>query len=294
MSAWEEAVLWLRGQVAMRTLVRSGYYDDPLQNAAKRFRQSDEWMATQRLLPCQRGRALDLGAGRGIASAALARMGWQVTALEPDPGDVVGRGAILALAAQEGVQIDVVEDKAEKLPFKKDSFDLVYSREVLHHCSDLHAVCAQVARVLRPRGRWLAVREHVISHEDDLNTFLEAHPVHRLYGGENALLPGAYLSAMRKSGLRPARVLRSFDSVINYYPMTEAQLRTECGRLLMPFVGYRMSKWAGRSRLLLNKCVLRLLARQLSSRDQTPGRLFSFVLLADRRTSVGGDGGVDA
>ena len=62
---WEQAVLWLRSQPQRQDLVRACYYDDPLYEAAERFRQSGEWQATARLvrrwLP---GKVLDLGAGR--------------------------------------------------------------------------------------------------------------------------------------------------------------------------------------------------------------------------------------
>ena len=48
----------------------------------------------------QRGQALDVGAGRGIASYALAREGFTVTVLEPDDSHLVGAGAIRSLAEE--------------------------------------------------------------------------------------------------------------------------------------------------------------------------------------------------
>ena len=41
------------------------------------------------MIPRKAGRALDLGAGNGILSYALAREGWSVTAVEPDPSALV-------------------------------------------------------------------------------------------------------------------------------------------------------------------------------------------------------------
>src|SRR6202040_1201267 len=122
----------------------------------------------------------------GISSYALARDGWRVTALEPDPSDVVGAGAIEQLAAVSNLPIEVVRDWGETLPFADATFDLVYGRQVLHHARDLRTLCAEMGRVLKSGGTFLATREHVIFRDADLAVFLAEHPLHRLYGGENA------------------------------------------------------------------------------------------------------------
>src|SRR5262249_25538597 len=130
---WEEAVLWLRSQADQQELVRHCYYDDPLEEAAERFRRSEEWAATRRLLSERwPGKVLDLGAGRGIASFAFAHDGCEVTALEPDASEVVGRGAIEALSRQAALRIKTVGAWGESLPFADNEFDIVYGRAVLH------------------------------------------------------------------------------------------------------------------------------------------------------------------
>lgn len=247
--SWEAAVETLRCDPAAGALVRACYYDDPLEAAAARFYASTEWAATRVLLP-PAGRALELGAGRGIASCALARDGWQVTALEPNPGRIVGAAAIKSLAHDSALAIDVVEEWGEKLPFGDASFDLVYCRAVLHHARDLGELCSEAARVLKPNGMLCAVREHVISSHADLPAFLQAHPLHHLYGGEHAYLLVEYRDALLAAGFEIAKQLGPFTSDINLFPETMSGVRDRIASRLhlpvaawIPLVSLRVLDW---------------------------------------------------
>lgn len=278
---WEQAVEWLRRQPDQQALVRACYYDDPLIEAAERFFAGDEWREVLKLLPSTPGRALDVGAGRGISSYALARSGWQVTALEPDPSPLVGTGAIRQLSDDAGVRIDIVQDQAEAMPFADGSFDLVYGRQVLHHAGDLSVLCREMARVLRPGGRFVATREHVITTREDLETFLQCHPLHRLYGGEYAYPLEDYQSAIRASGLRLIRTLGPFDSVINYFPMSDTEWRHKCRRPLARIFGRRATNLLADDRHAWGRWTLRALAARRSRISHTPGRLYSFIAEKD-------------
>ena len=262
--SWEEAVLWLKSQPDQEELVRACFYDDPLDAAAERYHASTEWREVQGLLlDRRRGTALDLGAGRGISSYALARDGWQVTALEPDPSDVVGAGAIRRLAAGKGLPVTVVESWGETLPFPDDGFDLVYARQALHHARDLELLCREIARVLKPGGMLLATREHVITRPEDLPAFLDGHPLHRLYGGENAFTLGRYRRAITVSGIRLTRVLATYASNINLYPANDAEVKAKVERRLRVSI----------PRAVFRRVVVPLL--DLANRE--PGRLYTFI-----------------
>lgn len=274
---WEEAVLWLRAQPEQQELVRACYYDDPLLEAAVRFEASEEWQAVREILPRQTGIALDLGAGRGISSYALAKAGWQVTALEPDPSPIVGRKAIQTLAEECNLSFHPIDGYAEEIPCADSQFDLVHGRQVMHHAQDLQTMCNEIARVLKHGGMFISTREHVISKKEDLPIFLDDHPLHHLYGGENAYLLSEYLDALTNSGLQIMQVLGPMATVINYFPVTMESWRNTIRAALARRIGVRITSVLLSDRQPWSHLVYRYLANRADNKNQVPGRLYSFV-----------------
>ncbi|MFG3591842.1 class I SAM-dependent methyltransferase [Bradyrhizobium sp. RDI18] len=266
-------MVWLRNQPDQRQLVLDAFYDDPLIDAAERYFASAEWQAILKLLRNRTGRALDVGAGRGIASYALARSGFAVTALEPDPSAVVGTAAIRVLATEAGLPIEVVEKFSERLPFADGVFDVVFARAVLHHMHDLDSACREMYRVLRPGGMLIAAREHVISRESDLGAFLGQHPLHHLYGGEHAYLLDRYIGALRNAGFAAIEVLSPLKSPINLFPHTIETLRTAVVERLTDKMPVR-PVWRA---ALASRNVFTSLLSMAERFDHRPGRLYSFV-----------------
>lgn len=252
--------------------MKACYYDRPALAAAKRFWESEEWKALRHYFPVEYGKALDVGSGMGIAAYALTRDGWRTTALEPDRSKLVGSGAIKILSRKAQMDIDIVEEWGEVLPFENASFDLVHARQVLHHAASLEAFCSEIARVLKPGGVLVATREHVLSSLSQLPEFLDSHPLHHLYGGENAYILKDYIFALKKAGFSIQNCLGPLESVINYAPFNEDSLCQEIEDRAKYLPGGKMLA----SLMLLppwRKHALKI----LSALDNRPGRLYTFI-----------------
>ncbi len=260
--SWEESVRWLKAQPEQAELVRTCFYDDPLSGAANRYYAGAEWTAIKRLIGSPRGRALDIGSGRGISAYALAKDGWQTTALEPDASAEVGAGAIRQLATETGASINVVEEWGERLPFESDFFDLVHCRQLLHHARDLQLLCREAGRVLKAGGVFIATREHVLSRKEDLQAFLHGHPLHHLYGGENAYLLEEYTSAISAAGIKIMKVLNPLETDINRFPFSKVEVKASVARRLFIPHAALVPDW-----------LLSMQGRAI----ETPGRLYSFL-----------------
>lgn len=274
--SWDGAVAWLRAQPGQGELVRAAYMDLPVLDAARRYLASEEFAAVCDLLPKTPGRVLDLGAGNGILSFALASKGWDVTAVEPYPSEFLGAQAIRNLARDGGVKIDVIEAFGESIPLEAANFDVVIARQVLHHAHDLEAFCKEMARTTKDGGLVITLRDHVISGPKQLQPFLDGHPLHHLYGGENAFTLNQYKNALNGAGFTIAKTFASFDTVMNYAPNTPATLRA------------RIASRTGPLRSLVDKVlsqppVFAITMRLLSAIDHRPGRLVSFVCVKGRK-----------
>lgn len=270
----EDAVRWYRAQPGNEEAVRANYFDLPVRPAAERYAASEECAEVQRLLGPGDGRAiLDLGAGNGIASYALAKAGWKVTALEPDASCEIGAGAIRELQAATGLPIAVEERLGDRLPFEDATFDAIFARQVLHHLPDLPAGVREMARVLRPGGALLALREHVAEDAEQLAAFLRNHPLHHLYAQENAFpLERGYLAAFRGAGFFVREVWGPLESILNFAPYPESARQRAVRRL----AGRR---FGGLGHVLLwRRKFVDASLRAHTAADATPGRIFSFLL----------------
>ena len=105
------------------------------------------------------GRILDNGCGLGTYLAAFAPYSKERYGLEVE----LDR-AISALESSEGI----VQGVGEHIPFADETFDFVFSNEVIEHVQDDALYAAEMTRVTRPGGRillfcpnrWYPVEQH--------------------------------------------------------------------------------------------------------------------------------------
>jgi len=91
-------------------------------------------------------RILDIAAGTGTSSAALARSGARVVAVDFSAG-------MIAEGRKKHSNIEFIEANAEKLPFGDNEFDAVTISFGLRNVNDPKAALGEMYRVLKPGGR---------------------------------------------------------------------------------------------------------------------------------------------
>jgi 2-polyprenyl-6-hydroxyphenyl methylase / 3-demethylubiquinone-9 3-methyltransferase len=96
------------------------------------------------------GTALDAGCGSGVCSLALAKRAGKLFSADISLGSL---GSARALAKQEKRDnINFLNADLLRLPFKDQSFDLVFSWGVIHHTADPRRAFNEFTRVLKPGG----------------------------------------------------------------------------------------------------------------------------------------------
>lgn len=156
-----------------------------------------EWLDAQ---PGER--ILDLGCGDGQLTLRLAASGAQVTGADLSP-------EMAAAARARGVDAQVAN--AEALPFAGAAFDAVFSNAALHWMRHQDAMLAEVFRVLRAGGRFVAE--------------MGGH-------GNIAALRVAFIAALARHGLAGR------EDEVNYYPTAESYTRR------LEQAGFRVARMA--------------------------------------------------
>lgn len=87
---------------------------------------------------------LDVGAGTGRLTAALADAGWRVTGCEPE-------ASMRSVAAREHPGIPMIDGALPALPLATGSYDAVVANFVLNHVDDPRVAGSELARVAGDR-----------------------------------------------------------------------------------------------------------------------------------------------
>ncbi len=96
-------------------------------------------------------RVLEVGYGAGAVLLALAPAVSELHGIDLDADPAL----VAALLAQRGFSANLAQGNVYELPYDDASFDLVVCFSVFEHLHEFERGLAQVARVLRPGGRFL-------------------------------------------------------------------------------------------------------------------------------------------
>jgi SAM-dependent methyltransferase len=94
-------------------------------------------------------RVADLGCGSGVFTDLLRQHGFQSVGLDISP-------KLIELGRHRYPGLELIEGDAENLPFETGSLDGVLLSGLVHHFPDPRKVAAEVHRVLRSGGRFVA------------------------------------------------------------------------------------------------------------------------------------------
>lgn len=111
----------------------------------------DELNALRRLLGPGSGSCLDVGCGTGLATAAVAELGWSAVGVDVSAD-------LLEIARGRGLQ--VVRAPADAIPFADESFDAAVSVWTHTDVDDFPAVVTEVARMLRAGAPFVYIGAH--------------------------------------------------------------------------------------------------------------------------------------
>jgi ubiquinone/menaquinone biosynthesis C-methylase UbiE len=99
---------------------------------------------------------VDIGCGPGVAARHAVSLGATVIGIDPAP--VMLR---VARASGRSPKARYMQGAAESLPVPGETATVAWSLSTVHHWADIDAGLAEVRRVLRPGGRFLATEKLV-------------------------------------------------------------------------------------------------------------------------------------
>ena len=175
------------------------FYDETRGLSRVALRVTTELLAAE-LHGC--GRVLEVGVGTGLLALPLSKEGFRVDGID------VSEPMLRRLREKRSDdRIGLAVAAAERLPFGNHVFDGAYLRHVLHLIPDWHAALAEVVRVVRPGGRFLAsITDYSGLYEEVQERFLNEAGGLPLAVGLPPNEPGSLVRAMTTFGARGRRL----------------------------------------------------------------------------------------
>jgi SAM-dependent methyltransferase len=159
-------------------------------------------------------RVLEVGLGQGADSEQIARRDGIFSGV--DLTDEAVKRTRMRFAIKDLPYDRIEQASALELPFPDDSFDIVFSHGVLHHIPEVRLAQSEIARVLRPDGRLIAM----LYAKWSLNYLLSIFALRRLglialymSGTKPGGIYGDHVENARKMGLGKYLAMDNFINV---------------------------------------------------------------------------------
>ncbi|GEP38025.1 hypothetical protein NPS01_16880 [Nocardioides psychrotolerans] len=185
-------------------------------------------VALEAIVAAAPSRALEVGCGTGaFAERVAARIpGLDLVAIDQSE-------RLVELTAARGVTAHVAD--TQSLPFPDDSFDVVAAMWMLYHVPDLHQGLAEVRRVLRPGGTFVAVTNGD-EHVGELRRSAGGPPAITHFSSENgADALSRHFGDLRRDDLRTRAVFPDHAAAVAYLHSSQEPVDWD----LPPFDGSR-------------------------------------------------------
>ena len=162
-------------------------------------------------------RIADLGCGSGVFTGLLRELGFKPVGLDISP-------KLIALGRSRYPDLEFLEGDAEHLPFPSSSLDGVLLSGLVHHLPDPSRCAAEVFRVLKPGGAFVAfdpnrMNPFMYLYRDRSSPFYSSVGVTE---NERPVLAQQVAAVFRKSGFK---VGTDYISNLNYRYLASSKLR---------------------------------------------------------------------
>ena len=176
-----------------------GFYDETRGLTPEALQVTTDLLARQ-LRACRR--VLEVGVGTGLLAHPLSERGFRVDGID------LSEPMLRHLREKEpDHRVGLAVADAERLPFGRSAFDGAYLRHVLHLIPDWTVALAEVVRVVRPGGRFLAsITDYSGLYEEVQERFLREAGGLPLAVGLPPNDPGSLVAAMAAFGAKGRRL----------------------------------------------------------------------------------------
>lgn len=162
-------------------------------------------------------RIADLGCGSGVFTNILRQRGYTCTGVDLSP-------TLIRIARKKFPGIEFIEGDIERLPFADASFDGVLLAGVVHHFTERSHCAAEIRRILRPGGKFVAfdpnrMNPFMYLYRDRSSPFYSSVGVTE---NERPVLAGEVAATFRAAGFR---VGTEFHSGMKYRYIASGAVR---------------------------------------------------------------------